>query len=290
VTAPGTAPELIERLLEATQRAEPVVLATIVGASGDTTLRVGAKLLIHADGTYTGSFGDEHESAELARVVAGDALRLLAAGRLEVLTYALAPVRPGLEPATLEVAVEPFVPRPSVVILGAGHIAVALARVCALLGHALTVIDDRPEYACHERFPDADRVVVADFAAALDQLEVTPATYFVLVTRGHKLDYLCLRKIIQTHPVYIGMIGSRRRVRAALQALLREGVPADQLRRLHAPIGLDIGADSPEEIAVSVAAEMIKVCRGGKAASMSESVDVERLTGEELLPTWNGRP
>jgi xanthine dehydrogenase accessory factor len=132
------------------------------------------------------------------------------------------------------------------------------------------VIDDRPSFANAERFPGADRIIVDDFTVALDSLDITPSTYVVLVTRGHTHDVHALRKLVRQPAAYIGMIGSRRRVYAVFKLLHDEGVPVDDLLWVHAPIGLDIKTETPGEIAVSVGAELLKVRRGGDAASISD--------------------
>jgi xanthine dehydrogenase accessory factor len=158
------------------------------------------------------------------------------------------------------------------VIVGAGHIALPLARIGAALGFAVTVLDDRPDFATHQRFPDADRVIRADFASPLADVRITPRTYLVLVTRGHKHDYDVLVQVMKegAKPAYIGMVGSRRRVRATFEQLARDGVPVDALAAIHAPIGLDIGGETPEEIAVSIAAELVLVRRGGTGVPLRD--------------------
>ncbi len=161
-------------------------------------------------------------------------------------------------------------PRPTLVVVGAGHVAVPIAQVGRLLDFEVIVIDDRPSFANADRFPDADQIIVDDFSAALDKIDITPSTYLVLVTRAHTHDVHALRKIVRQPAGYIGMIGSRRRVYAVFKLLRDEGVPVEELLRVHAPIGLDIKTETPGEIAVSVGAELLKARRGGDAASMSD--------------------
>jgi xanthine dehydrogenase accessory factor len=163
-------------------------------------------------------------------------------------------------------------PRPTLVVVGAGHVAVPVAEVGRLMDFEVVVIDDRPSFANAARFPTADRILVDDFEAALDTLPITPSTYVVLVTRGHAHDVRSLRRIIEKSAAYIGMIGSRRRVFAVFKLLHEEGVPIETLLRVHAPIGLDIETETPGEIAVSIGAEILKARRGGRAASLSDRV------------------
>ncbi|MET0399090.1 MAG: XdhC family protein, partial [Longimicrobiaceae bacterium] len=163
-------------------------------------------------------------------------------------------------------------PPAELVIVGAGHIARPLCRIGAMLGFRVRVLDDRPEFATRERFPEAEEVRRADFADPFRGLAVGPDTHLVLVTRGHRYDYEALRRLLLggALPAYVGMVGSRRRVRAALEQLVREGIPRERLLRVHAPIGLDIGAETPEEIAVAIAAEIVRVRRGGTGVSLRE--------------------
>ena len=178
----------------------------------------------------------------------------------------------------IELYVERWEPPAELLIVGAGHVAQPLALVGSMLDFRVTVLDDRPEFATRARFPGADRVLIADFSDPLAGLDVGPRTSIVLVTRGHRHDYDCLRELARrgARPRYVGMIGSRRRVRAAFEQLAAEGVPPDWLARVHAPLGLDIGAETPAEIAVAVAAEMILAARGGSARPLSERAQVLR--------------
>jgi xanthine dehydrogenase accessory factor len=166
---------------------------------------------------------------------------------------------------------ELHVPAEQLLIFGAGHIAVPLADLGVKLGFEVMVLDDRTEFATVERFPPDVRVRILDLSAPLVGLAVGPTSYVVLVTRAHKYDFDLLGALLQNdvQPRYIGMIGSRRRVRAAFTALLASGVPRERLERIRAPVGLDIGAETPAEIAVSIAAEITAVRRGGSAETLA---------------------
>lgn len=178
----------------------------------------------------------------------------------------------------IELFVERWAPPPELVIVGAGHIAQPLALVGRLLDFRVSVLDDRPEFATRERFPGADRVIVADFGDPLAGIDVGPRTSLVLVTRGHRHDYDFLQALARSgaQPAYVGMIGSRRRVRAAFEQLAAEGVEASWLARIHAPLGLDIGAETPAEIAIAVGAEIVLAARGGSGRPLSERAGVLR--------------
>jgi xanthine dehydrogenase accessory factor len=170
------------------------------------------------------------------------------------------------------------------VVVGAGHIGVPLANLGAQLGFEVTVLDDRQEFAAAERFAENVRVLRCHFEGdPFVDVTIDERTYVALVTRGHAWDFDCLRILLDRAlvPRYIGMIGSRRRVRAALGALLDAGVPHERLALIHAPIGLDLGAETPAEIAVSIAAELVGVRRGGSARPLTEREQVlERLLPE----------
>jgi xanthine dehydrogenase accessory factor len=239
----------LERVVEAVERGEPAALATVVRGP-----RTGTRLAVDAEGRLDGTTGDEGLDAE----VSARALEAMSSGRTK-----------RVERDETEVYVEPYAPPPALVVCGAGHIAVPLARMASFAGFRVTVVDDRVEYANRKRFPSADEVLAEDFAEALARIPMTPATAVVLVTRGHRYDWDCLRTVIHSRAGYIGMIGSRRRVRAAMMGLEAEGVPADRLARIAAPIGLDVGAETPEEIAVAILAEIILSRRGGTGRPLS---------------------
>ncbi len=175
-------------------------------------------------------------------------------------------------------------PPPELVIVGAGHIARPLCRTGAMLGFRVRVLDDRPEFATRERFPEAEEVRGADFADPFRGVSVGPGTYVVLVTRGHRYDFEALRGLLlgPVLPAYVGMVGSRRRVRAALEQLAREGIPRERLQQVYAPIGLDIGAETPEEIAVAIAAEVVRARRGGTGVPLR---DRERVAERWIAPS-----
>ena len=175
-----------------------------------------------------------------------------------------------------EIYIEVRRPVQELVVVGAGHIAQPLAHLGDLLGFRVIVIDDRPEFATRERFPSAEKVIRADFSNPFREAPLHRRSHVLLVTRGHKYDYACLVIALKMDPppAYIGMIGSRRRVRATYVQLLDEGIEHSLLDRIHAPVGLDVGAETPEEIAVAVAAELIMVKRGGTGVSLK---GIERI-------------
>jgi xanthine dehydrogenase accessory factor len=246
-------------MLSAFSEKRSAATATVVSRSRGLPVRLGEKVLILDGKVREGGFSWD----VLQEQVVADAPSVLAGGESQWRSYAF-------EEGQVGVFFDLVVPRPTLVVVGAGHVAMPIAEVGRLLDFEVVVIDDRPTFANAERFPHADRVIVDEFTSALDSLEITPATYVVLVTRAHTFDVHALRKIISKPAGYIGMIGSRRRVYAVFKLLREEGVPLEDLMRVHAPIGLDIKTETPGEIAVSVGAELLKVRRGGGAASISE--------------------
>ena len=158
---------------------------------------------------------------------------------------------------TLEIFVEPVLPRAALYIFGAGHVAASLYKVALIAGFDVTVVDDREAYANRERFPEAQQVIAEDFDKAAAHLAPSESSYIVIVTRGHRDDMRMLRWAVQTPACYVGMIGSKRKTITIFTELQREGLPAHLFDRVHAPVGLDIGAITPEEIAVSITAELI---------------------------------
>lgn len=163
--------------------------------------------------------------------------------------------------------VQPF----RVVVMGGGHISQPLVQILGMLNFAVTVIDDRPQFANATRFPTAQRVICQTFTNALEKLKLDSNTALIIVTRGHRYDVDCLRATINKEFRYLGMIGSKRRIKEIIRLLQDEGVSPESLNRLNAPIGLDIGAETPAEIAVSIAAEVVAVFRGGSGIPLSKA-------------------
>jgi xanthine dehydrogenase accessory factor len=257
-------------LLLATAESGGTAAAVVVVRAGDAGLLGGRLVIAHdPDGSETvrGSLGTaplDAAAADLLREAIGtlrtrDGLRELTAGDM-----------------TVELYLEVRRPVQELIVVGAGHIAQPMAHIGALLGFRVTVLDDRPDFATRERFPDADRLVQANFSDPFADVRLHERTHILLVTRGHKYDYDCLVRALRTdpRPAYIGMIGSRRRVRATYEKLVEEGFGRDLIDRIHAPVGLDVGAETPEEIAIAVAAELVMLRRGGTGVPLK---DVERI-------------
>ena len=253
----------------ALERGEPSALVTIVRASGSTPQRTGAKMLVFADGRTVGTIGGGcYENDALGR--ARDAI---ATGKPALVHYDLNDdfvQESGLIcGGQMEVYIDPIAPTPPLYVIGAGHVGWHLGRIAADAGFRLHVVDDREKFANAERFPGADTIEVDDLAAWLHRADLPASAYVVVVTRGHTHDFEAVRALAARDLRYLGLIGSRAKVARIFDALEAEGMPRECLARVHAPIGLDIGAITPAEIAISILAELIAIRHGKDVSSVS---------------------
>ncbi len=254
--------EVLTALVRALEKGEEAALVTIVSAQGSTPQRVGAKMLVFADGRTVGTIGGgcyENDALWKAR-------EALQTRKSQLVRYDLTDdfvEESGLIcGGQMQVYIEPIEPAPHLYIVGAGHVAQHLARVAKPVGFRTHVLDDREKFANRERFPDADEITVDSIPEWLHRADVPPNAYVVVVTRGHRHDLDALRALAARDLRYLGLIGSKAKVKRIYDALVAEAMPLECLWRVHAPIGLDIGAITPEEIAVSILAELIAVRRG----------------------------
>ncbi len=250
-----------------------VVLASIIAAGGAWRPCIGQQMLVHESSETLGTLMLPDAPKELAFQLNESAQKAIATGKphIENVGATLAVARSADSAnAWAEIFIEPFVPDPVLLIAGAGHIAVPLASLAHLMNFSVSVTDDRASFASRERFPTAKQLLVGDIESTLKNYPITPRTHIVLVTRAHAHDVQGLRTIIDSPAAYIGMIGSQRRVWAVFKLLHEEGVPAEKLGRVRAPIGLDLGGSTPEEIALCIIAEIIKLRHGGSGMAMSE--------------------
>ncbi len=278
--------DILQALLTSLDQREAVALISVTHATGDFAGTVGRHALVWLDKTRTplGDLG----VGDLAEHIYYDARRALLDREHRHLTYHApstdgngAPENGARAAGEVKVFVEVQVQPPHLIVVGAGHIAVPLASIASTCDFAVTVLDDRPQYAHPARFPTATRVIAGAFREELGKLRATAGfdrhTYIVLVTRGHQHDVDCLLEVMDDPLAYIGMIGSKRRIRAVFELLEKErGIASERFDHVFAPIGLDIGARTPAEIAVCIMAEIINVMRGGPAISMSQQLRAER--------------
>jgi len=248
----GEAEEELAKRLAASQRKQ---VALVTALRGDLS-QPGRKLLVVLGEEPMGSLG----SPSLDEWAKKAAERGLAEGNSSVVNYE----------GSVELFLEVQKPSPTLLIAGAGHIALPLAQMGAMLDFRVVVIDDRPTFANQERFPQADQVIAGGFEKTLRDFPTNEETYIVIITRGHKHDTECLRQVLDSPAAYIGMIGSRRRVKGVFKLLKDEGYPEESIARIHAPVGLDIGAQTPAEIALAIMGEIIRVRRGGSGKSLGQ--------------------
>ena len=254
--------EVFAAVAEALERGEPAALVTIVSTTGSTPQRVGAKMLVFPDGRMVGTIGGgcyENDAFWKAR-------EAITNRKPQLLHYELdddfAQETGLICGGQMSVYIEPIEPSPELYVIGAGHVGYHLATMAQEVGFQVHVVDDREKFASRERFPNAAEVVTEDIPAWLERSKLPSYSYVVVVTRGHNNDLDAMRALATRDLRYLGLIGSRAKVARITDQLLSEGMPPEVFKQVHAPIGLDIGAVTPQEIAVSILAELIAVKHG----------------------------
>jgi xanthine dehydrogenase accessory factor len=258
---------IFQALVELEQAHQPAALCTVVKTSGSTPRHSTSKMLVYPDGHILGTVG----GGELENRVIEEALASLQDGKPRNLAYTMAePARgdPGLCGGRVEVFVEPILPSPLLVVVGVGHVGKAVAHLAKWLGFRVAVSDDRTEFCTPDANPDADEYYPIPLAELPLRLGISPQTFLVLTTRGSNVDVAGLPALLETRAGYIGVIGSRKRWNTTVKELQKQGIPEDQLQRIHSPVGLGIGAETPEEIAVSIMAEILMLRTGGSGRPM----------------------
>jgi xanthine dehydrogenase accessory factor len=260
---------IYQALAELEQSHQPAALCTVVKASGSTPRHAASKMLVYPDGRILGSVG----GGELENRVIAEARAALDDGKPRLLEYNMTdPARGdvGVCGGQVEVFVEPILPPDMLVVIGGGHVGKAVAHLARWLGFRVAVSDDRAEFCTPESNPDADEFYACPIAELPLRLNITPQTCIVLTTRGNAVDVPGLPALLDTRAAYIGVIGSRRRWSLTVKELNEQGIPEEKLARVHSPIGIGIGAETPEEIAVSILAEVLMVRGGGSGKQMKE--------------------
>ncbi len=250
------------RVNELLNRKEPFCLITVVTSNVEKVL-TGKKAIVLDNGSIEGTFGSEQFDKKICSTA-----RMHLSQKKSGITW----IEDRLELFFNVIASENML-----LICGAGHIAVPLAQFSAQAGFRVTVLDDRPDFANESRFPDC-RVIAEDFNMALNDLTLGPTAFVVVITRGHEHDIECLQVLLKKECAYIGLIGSRRRVRIVLEMLRSEGIPPERLNEVFTPIGLPIGAESPAEIAISIVSELVCVHRRGgqQARALRTAIGVDK--------------
>jgi xanthine dehydrogenase accessory factor len=266
---PFTVKDVLEAALRAEESGAPAALVTVIATEGSTPQKAGAKMVVYPDGRIVGTIGGGCVEAEMT----WRARQSIEARKPQVASYDLTPDQAGEDGLVcggrMQVFIEPIEGTPTLCLFGAGHVAQPLARMAKASGFRVQVADDRIKFANRERFPDVDLLVVDDFAAAARQMTLGPNSYAVVVTRGHKGDAEALRAVVGKGLRFVGLLGSRPKLVHLVSGLEEAGVPVDDLSEIHCPLGIEIGAVSPEEIAVSVLAQMIAVRHAVPASAIA---------------------
>lgn len=255
-------PSIFRAVAELETTHQPAALCTVVKTSGSTPRHTTSKMLVYPDGHIIGTVG----GGELENRVVKESLASLLDGKPRLLAYSMTdPARgdPGLCGGQVEVFVEPILPAPVLVVVGGGHVGKALAHLAKWLGFHVVVSDDREQFCTPEANPDADEFYPVPLAELPLRLSINPQTILILTTRGSNVDVAGLPALLETPAGYIGVIGSRKRWNTTVKELNEQGIPDEKLARVHSPIGLGIGAETPAEIAVSIMAEVLMLRAGG---------------------------
>jgi xanthine dehydrogenase accessory factor len=260
--------DVLAAALAAEETGDPAALVTVISTEGSTPQKAGAKMVVYPDGRIVGTIGGGCVEAEMT----WRARQVIDKGRPQTASYELTLDQAGEDGlicgGRMQVFIEPIFGTPTLCLFGAGHVAQPLARMAKSVGFRVEVADDRVKFANSERFPEADLVVVDEHAAAATRLTLGRNSYVVVVTRGHRGDEDALYAALPHEPRFIGLLASKPKFVHIVAALEERGVPPEQLGRIHSPLGLEIGATTPEEIAVSILAEMIAVRRGVEPSSI----------------------
>ncbi len=268
--------DLFEEIVRMRRAGERGALATIVHTNGSIPSFESSRMLVREDGSIAGTIGGGCVEADVwaaaKEVIENETSRKMVFNLNHEAGYDSGLICGG----TLEIFVEPILPQPVLYLFGGGHISGAVARIAHLSGFSIAIVDDRESFANAERFPMASEVI-ASYEEAFRKIRPNASSYVVIVTRGHKDDMRVLEWAVGTDARYVGMIGSKRKVLAVYEALGKQGVAAEKFERVHAPVGLEIGALTPEEIAVSIVAELIAVRRNSEGAAARKKLDVGPL-------------
>jgi xanthine dehydrogenase accessory factor len=253
--------DIFEEICKLKREGKRSALATITNVRGSIPSVMAAKMLVREDGSILGTVGGGRMESDVCK----EAMNVMRDEKPKALTFNM-DQNPDDDPGlicggSLDVFIEPVVPAPVLYIFGGGHVGLNVYKAATLAGFDVIAVDDRELYANRERFPGAREIHTGDLEAALSELKPAADSYIAIVTRGHRHDLRVLRWALDTPVQYIGMIGSGRKVLAIFQQLEAEGVARESLKRVFAPIGLEINAAAPEEIAISIVAELIAIRR-----------------------------
>lgn len=259
--------DIIGKLAEFIKEGKSVALCTVVESKGSTPRHQGSKMLVFPTGKTLGTVG----GGEIENRVIAEALESMKFGKSRIVRYEMVdPAKgdAGVCGGTVEVYVEPYLPAPMVLIIGGGHVGKAVAHVAKWLGYRVVVSDDRAELCTPEVIPDADKFIISEMADIPQKMEIDDQTYVILTTRGMVVDVPGLAPLLDTKAAFIGIIGSKRRWMMTRKELIDQGISEEKLNRVHSPIGLELNAETPEEIGISIMAELIMLRNEGTGKSM----------------------
>jgi xanthine dehydrogenase accessory factor len=269
--------DIYEKIVSLRSQGIRFVLATVIAREGMTPPRGAAKMLIDETGGFFGTIGGGIVEAEVVR----EAKKIIHSGSSKILAIDLTRNDPEENifvcGGHMEVYLEPMTPNPTLYIFGTGNVGKALADVAAFAGFRIVVVDDRGKYANAERFPRADDFYVDSYENTLKKLKMNNDSYIFISTREHHIDELCLKFAMESSARYIGMLGNRKKVKLLEEYLEGEGMGLSQLRRVSVPIGFDIGAETPEEIAISIAAELVAARKNRDVVLLKNAVHTAGL-------------
>lgn len=260
--------DIYEEILRLKKDGRSSALATIVQCVGSSPQKEGSKMLVRDDGSIMGTLGGGCIEAEVIQA----SLMTIRDGKPVTIPFELTETHGGLVcGGKVFVYIEPLVPDPDIFILGAGHVGKALATVARFCGFRVTIADDRPEYANRESVPDASGIIVSDFGEVFSGILVNRGSYIVIATRGHNHDLDALRSALRTEAGYVGLLGSRRKRAVLFRTLREEGFSDVDIERIVIPVGLTIGSVTPEEISISIMAQIIQLRRGNDPSGFGRS-------------------
>jgi xanthine dehydrogenase accessory factor len=260
---------IYEKINNILKEGDSAALCTIMTSSGSAPRHEGTKMLVLSDGSFIGTVG----GGEVEGLVYQEAFDTILTQKSKTLKYTMVdPKRgdPGVCGGTVEIFVEPILPNAKMLVIGGGHVGNALVRLAKYLGFRVAVSDDRAEFCTPESNPESDEFYPIPMQDLTKQTKITSSTYIILATRGSAVDVAGLAPLLDTPAAFIGVIGSKRRWSFTKKGLLEQGVPEGKIDKIHSPVGLELNAETPEEIAVSIMAEIIMLRNGGNGKVMNE--------------------
>ena len=246
--------DVFEYIVEAKKKNQPLVMATVVESLGSAPREAGARMIVKKDGSTIGTVG----GGPIEKIVTEEALKMMGSSSPKTIKHTLKDIGMACG-GGMTLFLEPLNPVPQLFVFGAGHIGTVLSQIAKLMDFLVTVIDNRPEYADAEKLSWADAVIASDYIPAIEELNFTSSTYVVILTHKHAHDFEILEKCINQPHAYVGMIGSKKKVKTCLQGLREKGVTEKAIESIYSPVGIHIAANTPAEIAVSIAAELVNI-------------------------------